>query len=184
MTAIHTHPLGIFLALVFIVSMGRLFWWMLHVPPAVPYEVAHVTRTIQAVKRILVPVVDSDYARRAIELACRLGAEQKAEIFLLAVLEVPLTSPLGIALPETEARLNEVLKKAAEIVSYHNLPSRTRIIRARTAGTGILQAAAEEEVQLIVIGVRPKRQIGGLGSTSEWLLRRATCELLIDRQPA
>ncbi|WP_338825667.1 hypothetical protein MHOCP_14480 [Moorella humiferrea] len=181
---VHTNPLGVFLALTFIVSMGRLFWWMLHVPPAVPYEVAHVTRTVQAIKRILVPVVDTEYARRAIELACRLGSEQKAEIILLAVLEVPLTLPLGVALPETEARLNHVLAQAAEIVDFHHLPYRTRIIRARTAGTGILQAVEEEEVQLIVIGVRPRRQIGGLGSTSEWLLRRASCEILIDRQPA
>lgn len=183
MNNIHSNPLGGFLALAFMVSMGRLFWWMLHVPPAVPYEVAHVTRTVGAVKRILVPLVDSEYARRAVELACRLGTEQKAEIILLAVLEVPLASPLGIALPETEARLNNILAQGTEIVNFHHLPCRTRIIRARTAGTGILQAAAEEEVQLIVIGVRPRRQVGLLGSTSEWLLRRANCELLIDRQP-
>lgn len=185
MTPVSTHPLGVFLALAFILSMGSLLWWMLHVPPAIPYEVARITAEVQAIRRILVPVVDADYSHRAIELATRLGAEQKAEILLLYVLEVPLTLPLGAGLPEAEARAERVLQQAQEIAAFHHLPHRSRIMRARTAGSGILQAAKEEGVDMIVMGVRPRRgEHVPLTRTPDWLLKYAPCELVIDKLPA
>ncbi|SMB89973.1 Nucleotide-binding universal stress protein, UspA family [Thermanaeromonas toyohensis ToBE] len=185
MTPVSIHPLGALLALIFVVSMSSLLWWMLHLPPVVPYEVARITSEVQAIRRILVPVVDTDYSRRAIELATRLGAEQKAEIVLLYVLEVPFTLPLGAALPGAEEKAHHILKQAQEIVAFHHLPYRSRIMRARTAGSGILEAVKEEEADMVVMGVRPPRgEHIPLTRTPEWLLKYANCEVVIDKLPA
>src|SRR5438876_8921109 len=71
-------------------------------PQRLPEDVAQVTRAMNAIRRILVPVRGFDFEQRAVELACRLGEDQKSEIVLVYVLEVPLTIGLGTALPEDE----------------------------------------------------------------------------------
>lgn len=176
--------LGPVLALAFTVTMVGLFWWMLHVPPVIPYEVARVVRSLEAAERILIPVVDSEYSRRAVELAARLVQGRKAELILVYVLEIPLTLPLGAPLPAAEARAASVLEQAGKIPAYHHLPYRTRILRARSAGAGIIHALQEEKADLIVLGLRPHREgYNPLGRTAEWLLRRCPVEIVFDRYP-
>src|SRR4030043_986761 len=88
---IHMSFLGALLAFVFATSMGILLWWMLNVPRAIPLAAAKARRAVGAIKKILVPTSGTLYSERGIELACRLGEEQKAEIYLVTVLEVPRT---------------------------------------------------------------------------------------------
>lgn len=177
------HPTGIVLAALFAGSMGWLLWWMLHPPPPVPLEVAKARRSVDALKRILVPTVGAPYSERGVELACRLGVEQKAEIVLIYVLEVPRTLPLGTPLPQDEPKAQEALQRAQEIVTLHGLPLIAKVERAREAGEGILHAAKDYEADLIVLGVRPRVGAAAdlLGRTSTLLLRRAACEVIIDK---
>src|SRR5512137_1678253 len=86
--------LGGVLAFFFAASMGILLWWMLHVPRAIPQAAAKARRAVGAIKRILVPTSGTPYSERGIELACRMGEEQKAEIYLINVIEVPRTLPM------------------------------------------------------------------------------------------
>src|SRR6266566_1596280 len=106
---IQIHPLGLILAVLFASSMGALLLWMLWLPVKIPAAAAKAHRSVFAVKRILVPTLGQAYAERAVELACRLGQEQKAEVFLVHVLEVPRTLPLGVPLPEAETEAVKVL---------------------------------------------------------------------------
>ncbi|MGE5577717.1 MAG: universal stress protein [Syntrophothermus sp.] len=178
-------PVGALLALVFATSMISLLWWMLHVPPPLPAVVARVRRSVEAVKTILVPTTGALYSKRAVELAARLGSEQKAEIVLTHVIEVPFVLPLNAPLPDAERQAREALDEAAALVALHDLPVQTRIQRARSAGAGIVQAAGDVDAEMIVISIRPR---GGdnqdaIGATANWLLRRTPCELIIDRVP-
>ncbi len=75
--------IGAFLAFIFTASMTALLWWMLHVPRAIPQAAAKARRAVGAIKRVLVPTSGTLYSERGIELACRLGEEQKAEIYLI-----------------------------------------------------------------------------------------------------
>jgi nucleotide-binding universal stress UspA family protein len=177
------HPLGALLAVVFAVSMGGLIWWMLRVPPYLSAPVAKARVSVGAIKRILVPTLGSVFAGREVELACRLGQDQKAEILLAFLLEVPRTLPLGAPMPDAEVKANEALKMAKTIVDLHGLPSKVQVLRARVAGEEIVRAASEQEVDMIVVGMR-----AGMGlayetftRTMDVLLRRAPCELVIDR---
>ncbi len=180
------HPLGLFLALIFAVSMGGLLWWMLHVPPYLPAPVARARVAVDSIRNILVPTVGATFAGREVELACRLGQDQKAEIVLAYVLEVPRTLPLGAPMPQEEAKAGDALRLAKTIVDLHGLPSRTVILRARVAGERIAQAAREEGVDLIIVGLRAGMQIPyeTFARTVDILMRKAPCELLVNRVSA
>ena len=121
-------PLGIVLAVVFVVALALLFWWMFRVPPPVPREVARAQSSVSALQRIVVPISGTPASDRAIELACRLGLAQRAEIVGVYVLEVPLTLGLDTHLPTQEARGQEVLTRARTLVELHGLPVRTRLL--------------------------------------------------------
>ena len=103
--------LGALLAFIFAASMGILLWWMLHVPRAIPQAAAKARRAVGAIKKILVPTSGTPYSERGIELACRLGEEQKAEIYLVNVIEVPRTLPLEAPMPDAEAKAEDIIKR-------------------------------------------------------------------------
>jgi len=180
---LHITFLGALLAFVFAASMGGLIWWMFRVPPYVSASVARARVSVGAIKRILVPALGAEFSGREVELACRLGEDQNAEILLTYLLEVPRTLPLGAPMPEAEAKASDALEMARTIVDLHKLPSKVQVLRARVAGEEIVRAAAEQEVDMIVVGMK-----AGIGlayeaftRTMDVLLRRAPCELVIDR---
>lgn len=179
------HPLGIVLAAVFVTAMGFLFWWMFRVPPMVPREVAAIRRSVAAMQRILVPISRRIASERAVELACRLGAAQKAEIVLAYIIEVPFTLSLDTPLPAEESKGQETLRPALFIAEQHGLPVRAKIIPHRHAWSGILRLATEEQVDAIVMNVGAGRpgESEGLGRTAQEVLRRAECEVIVDKAP-
>ncbi len=177
------HPLGLLLAVVFAGSMGGLLWWMLRLPPQLAAPVARARVSVEAIKRILVPTVGRIFAGREVELACRLGEDQKAEILLAYVLEMPRTLPLGAPMPQEEAKAMEALELAKTIVDLHGLPSRMEVLRARVAGERIAQAAKDEGVDLIIVGLKPGMDLPyeSFARTVDVLMQKAPCELLVDR---
>ena len=179
-------PVGILLAMTFAVLMASLMLWMLRVPAPMAREVARARRSVSGIKRILVPTQGAEHDERAVELACRLGQEQKSQIVLACVLEIPLTLSLSTPLPEEEKRASEALQRGSEIVKLHNLPAVAKIERDRDAGRGILRTAQDLDVDLVVIGMNPARShfSDPLGRTTETLLRRANFEVIVDKHPA
>ncbi|MFH0800885.1 MAG: universal stress protein [bacterium] len=177
--------LGILLALLFALSMGGLLWWMLHVPKAVSEATARVWRSVGAIKTILVPVMGTDYSNRGVELACRIGLPQKAEILLTYVVEIPLSLPLDAPMPEEDRKGSEILERSRSIVDVHGLPSHMRIDRARSAADKLAQIVRDEDLQLIVMGIRPRAWAieNLIGRTSEAILRKLPCEVIIDAFP-
>ncbi len=178
------NPIGIALAVIFVTAMAGLFRWMFSVPPQVPHEVAIVYRSVAALQRILVPVSGKIASERAVELACRLGAAQKAEIILVYVLEVPFTLSLDTPLPVEEAKGQEALRTARLVVEQHGLPVSTKIIAHRYASAGILRLAKEEMADAIVMSTAANH--GGqaaIGRTSQEVLSQARCEVILDKSP-
>lgn len=185
----HFTVLGILIATVFAVAMSNLLLWMFRVPRPITQAAAVARHAVGAIKTILVPTVGAAYSERGVELACRLGQEQKATIFLIYVIEVPRTSPLGVELPGAEERAREVLERAKSIVEQHGLEVNEHIERAREVGEGIVRAARDHEADLIVMGIRPSVNVSSriLGRTTDSVLDHAPCEVIIDKliaQPA
>lgn len=181
----HITFIGAVLAAIFSSAMFAIIWWMLHPPPQVSLSVAKAKIAVSALKKIIVPTTGTSYSESAIELACRLGLQQKAEIIVTYVIEVPFTLPLNAAMGKAEAIAKEAMTRAEAIVRHHNLSVKPKIERARQVGEGIVRLAKEEGADLIVIGIRP---VSGssekiMGRTSERVLSRAPCEVIIDRRP-
>jgi nucleotide-binding universal stress UspA family protein len=178
--------IGAFLAFVFTVSMVALLWWMLHVPRAIPQAAAKARRAVGAIKKILVPTSGTVYSERGIELACRLGQEQQAEIYLVNVIEVPRTLPLEAPLPEAETIAGDIIKRGEEIVTLRGLPVTGEVKRGRVAGEEIIRVAKDFEADLIVMGIRSEIRMAQeiLGRTSDLIIRRAPCEVIVDKLSA
>ena len=177
--------LGALLAFCFAASMGILLWWMFHVPMVIPLAAAKARRAVGAIKKILVPTSGTPYSERGIELACRMGEEQKAEIYLVNVIEVPRTLPLDAPLHEAEIKAGDVIKRGEEIVTLRGLPVKAAVKRGRVAGEEIIRAARDLEADLIVMGIRSEIRMAQeiLGRTSNLVLRRAPCEVILDKLP-
>jgi nucleotide-binding universal stress UspA family protein len=177
--------LGAALAVVFTISMGGLLWWMLHPPRQIQPEVAKAHYAVGAFKRILVPTSGVHYSEKGIELACRLGEGQQAEIVLTYVLEIPRTLPLNAPIPEAEQQAQDALDRGKGIVELHHLTPILRLERARQAGEGIVKVAKDNDVDVIVLGMRPgfRGAQTGWGRTTDTLLRKAHCEVIIDKLP-
>jgi nucleotide-binding universal stress UspA family protein len=138
---------------------------------------------VTRIHRILVPVVETVASERAVELACRLGEDQKAEIILAFIMVVPMSLPLETPLPSLEAAGRQALDTARFIVHQHNLLAKPRIMPQRAAADGILRIAREEQVDAIIMGVEEHRHAlpGPLGRTVLDVIRKAECEVILDK---
>jgi nucleotide-binding universal stress UspA family protein len=178
--------LGIFFAVLFAVCISGLLLWMFRVPAPIAREVARARRSVSGIRRILVPTRGAEHDQRAVELACRLGQEQRSQIVLADVLEIPLTLSLNTPLADEEKKANETRRRSVEIVKRHGLEPIPRVERDREAGRGILRTARDLDVDLVVIGMNPARShfADPLGRTTETLLRKAEFEVIVDKHPA
>jgi len=181
----HLSVAGFILAAVFAGTMIWIIVWLLSVPRQVPAVAAHARRIVSAIRRIVVPVNMHTNWQRAVELACRLGEDQKAEILLTSVVEVPMTLSLNAPMRNAEKEARDVLDRALAIVEHHELPVRTQIERARQAGEGIAKLARDEDADLIVVATpKARARMPGFGArVIETLLHRAPCEVIIDSVP-
>ncbi len=178
-------PMGIGIAAGFLLSLGAILWWMLHPPSEVQAAVAHATRGVSAIRRILVPVRGSAYNERAVELACRLGADQKAKIVVAHVIEVPLSLPLSTALEDETQRGQEILERARGIVEHHGMESEAVVRKERDVARGILRVAQDLQCDMVVLGINPKNLAAGesVGKATEQLLRKSRIEVIVDMHP-
>ncbi len=180
-------PLGALIAFLFTVCVVGLLTWMLWVPRQVAQQVSRARRSLGGVRRILVPLEWGVTSDRAVELACRMGKDQHADIYLACIIEIPRTRALNNPLHEKEAsEARDTLKYAEQIVRLNRMRSVTLVERARETHEGILRLANELQPDLVVMGMPPLystvRGLIGM-ATLEVVLRRAPCEVLLSKMP-
>ncbi len=180
------HPLGVTIALVFVVTLGFTLFWMLRLPRAMEQEVARAVFSVDAARCIVVPILDLFYTERAVELACRMGRQQSASIVLAYVVEVPRLLTLDSPLPaEVVERAQQALRQARSIVERHGLKASTTTVNAREADEGITQAVQTYQADMVVLGMQTveHRVPTVFARTADALMRRPPCEVLIDSVP-
>lgn len=136
-------------------------------------------------KVILVPLMEMLDWEHGIDLACRIAAGARAEIHMVYLLEVPLSQPVGAALPEAEAAAKEALNRARARAGQCGMPAVAHVERTRELGAGILQAAKDLHADVIVAAIRPTAEGGDprLERVLTVLLQKAEGEVVIDRAP-
>lgn len=140
-------------------------------------------RAMRDVRRIAVAVDDDVISARAVELACRLGEAQRAEIALIHVVQVPYTLPLDQPPRERIRQGERALSLGAAIVERHGLPPvKRRLVPGRSIAGSILSATEELHADLIVLANRGKSDRSAAGSdVIDELVRRAPGKIIIDR---
>jgi basic amino acid/polyamine antiporter, APA family len=104
---------------------------------------------------------------------------------------VPLDAPPP---PERIERANAAIARATEVgEEYDTVEVATSVVRAREEGAGIVQAAREREVDLIVMGGEPPTKVRGgavlggvvtarpdqIGPVTDYVLSKAPCRVLV-----
>jgi len=176
-------PLGVSLAVAFSVGLAGTLGWMLRVPPPAPPGATTTERTVRAIRKVLVPIIDLGASVRAVALAARLSEGHKVDMLIVYVREIPLQSPL--VLPDHDPKIQKTLDLAAFIATQHAMKPVTRVEVARQAAHQIVEIARREAVDLIVMGVTLKNRPneGPLGRIADHVIRDAPCEVVIDRVP-
>ena len=118
---------------------------------------------------IMVPVFGTPLDDDIVSTAGRLAAaadeagREIPHLEVVYVLEVPLTVPLDA--PPSAERMevaNRALARAQEVgEEYDTVEVATSVVRARDRGSGIVQAARERDIDLIVMGAEPPTRIRG-----------------------
>jgi nucleotide-binding universal stress UspA family protein len=130
---------------------------------------------------VLVPLLGDD-SERAVEVACRL-AEERASLTAVVVIEVSPLLPLDAHMTADEEAARAAVHRAEAVADGYGLRFSGRTVRAREAGTAIVELAEELGCDVVVIGAErrraPHRRLAGFGGTVRHVLRKAPCRVLL-----
>lgn len=144
------------------------------------------------IKKILFPTDFSRHGNQALSHSLRIAKKYKAELHMLNVLVLWDDDPHNPAyhFPNKE-ELQKRLKEAAaakmnadlEECQVEDLVIKQVHERGVKPSETILRYAGENNIDLIIMGIRPRRRIGHLfGSVVEGVIRRGPCSVLTVRQ--
>jgi nucleotide-binding universal stress UspA family protein len=144
-------------------------------------------------KRILCPLDFSDASMQALKYAMSLAQEADARLTVLHVMQYKISElpemhdprPSGrpLSLDEFRARCEEETRRRLEEAVPQDVKAYARVETKIASGKpyqAILAEAAQEEADLIVMGVHGRNPVDlmFLGSTTQHVLRRAGCPVL------
>jgi basic amino acid/polyamine antiporter, APA family len=136
-------------------------------------------------RRILVPLKLGPIGDEVLATAIRLAEERDATITALHVIRVPLEHPLDEPLYEAEEHAESSLTEAKLLASEHGVTVEGEIVRARSIGAAIVEAAKRIEADLILLGSAPRwrRQARFFSPTVDYVLRKVPCEIMVVAYP-
>jgi nucleotide-binding universal stress UspA family protein len=126
-------------------------------------------------RRLLVPLTGSPEPERVLSTVVRLVEDTEATVIAVVVIEVSPLLPLDAEMAEEEAGARQLLARArtvAESCGVHYVP---RIVRARKAAAAILELAAEEDAEIVVVDAGGRH----LRRAERQLLRKAPGRVLV-----
>ena len=135
-------------------------------------------------RSLLVPLADNAETERALDVACQLAVEHGASLTALAVVEVTPLLPLDARMEAEEAAAKRLLARAQAAGDSYGLAVAARTKRARQAGEAIVAAAEACRCDVIVIGSPRRRGSHVFGATTDVVLRRAPCRVMVVAAPA
>ena len=136
-------------------------------------------------QKILVPVSGTEADDEAIRLACRLAKKDKAKIRAVYVITVKRTLPLDAEIESEMRKAEGILDHIESVAEEQGYEIETDLLQAREAGPTIVDEAVEQEVDLILMGVKYKSRFGqfSLGSAVPYVLKNAPCRVILYHQP-
>lgn len=141
--------------------------------------------SLAELKRVLVPTDGSQASLEAVEFACALVRRTKGQVLVVHVIEVPRALPLDADMAERVQRGEEILAAAEGVADQADYRVEADLLQAREAAHAVVDEAAEQGADAIILGVEYHRPFGEfqLGSTTQYVLKNARCLVLVRRQP-
>jgi APA family basic amino acid/polyamine antiporter len=151
--------------------------------------------------RMLVPVFGEDLDDEIMSTAGQLASDDRggAIIDVIYVIEMPMSLPFDAHFPEEKrVRAEQALDRAKRVgEEYEGVQVRTEIVRGRTVGSAIVEAAQTRQVEVIMIGAEPPSRIKGggvlggiaggrpreVGEVAAYVLEKAPMRVLITAPP-
>jgi amino acid transporter/nucleotide-binding universal stress UspA family protein len=131
--------------------------------------------------RVLVPLREFDNLT-LVALAANLAVAHRGELSLLNVLEIPRSlPPKAIRFHYVDERIKG-LRKVERYAGQYNVDTRAVVRIGHLPYDIILRTIGEEDVNLLVLGwrgQRPQGEIRILGSTIDYLVQRAPCDVVV-----
>jgi hypothetical protein len=111
---------------------------------------------------VLVPLLDAEHTRHALDLACRLASDRGSRVLLIAPLYVDWELPLDAHFKRQEAALRVELDRERAIAESYGVSAHAQTVRTRPGelGRGVAEAAVEVRASLIVVGAPVDSQRG------------------------
>ena len=137
--------------------------------------------------RILVPVNGDPATERTFRWTCRMARQDKAEIHVIYVMEVPLDLPLESDLTNDIAKGERILETIEAIGAEERFRDvEAKLLRARSAGRALVQETEDRRIDLVVLGVPYRKRFGTfqIGSTASYIFNNASCRVLFMRDQA
>ena len=132
--------------------------------------------------KVMVALRDVESVDSLIQLACQLSKGMECELIALHVVEVTASLPLDAEAEVLDHPGREILARARQTAAKcFSVEVITRLVRARHVGEAIVGEAADNHVDLIVMGHRRKSPLGEilLGSTAQHVARHASCRVIV-----
>jgi basic amino acid/polyamine antiporter, APA family len=137
--------------------------------------------------RVVVAVRDKEHVEELMKLGGQIAKGKGAEVLAVSVAEIGPSLPLDADAPVLDQPAREALERAAQ-VSWEccGLKARTRLVRAREAGPAIVDEAAEQQAEHLVLGYHGRHGIIGeylLGSCVHYVITHAPCRVVLEIIP-
>jgi nucleotide-binding universal stress UspA family protein len=141
-----------------------------------------------AYRSIVVPVLEREETEHALDLACRLAADRRARVVLVAPLVVERELPLNAHMDGRLTGLKERLESAAAVAGSYGVGVRREIVRTRPGSLGedVACVAAAHRAELVVVGAPVESRRGFRRAFPRevlLLVRDAPCRVMIATGP-
>lgn len=137
--------------------------------------------------RLVVAVGNPSYAAQLVRTAVDIARANDGEVRIVTVVQKPRDSPFSVfsdeAIREEYAGdRREILARALEVASG-SVPVDGRVVVGTDVGRALRSFAREVDADALLVGWhgRPRRGEVVLGSTIDGVLRRAPCDVLVER---
>jgi nucleotide-binding universal stress UspA family protein len=139
-------------------------------------------------RSIVVPLLGRAETEHALDLGCRLAADRRAHVVLVAPLVVPQELPLDAHFDAEIEALREPLAKAAAIAESYGVAAHRQVVRTRERALGheLAAVAREHRAELIVVGAPVESRLGfrrPFPPEVMSILRDAPCRVMIATGP-
>jgi nucleotide-binding universal stress UspA family protein len=141
-----------------------------------------------AYRTIVVVLFEREETEHALDLACRLAADRRARVVLVAPLVVERELPLDARFDEELRTIRDRLDSAAAVAASYGVGVRREIVRTRPGllGEKVARVALERGAELVVVGAPVESRRGFRRAFPHevlLVLRAAPCRVMIATGP-